>query len=220
MKRNRILTDPTFWVLIALNGYLVFRFYRQQDIFITLIFLYWSQSMLLGIFTTLDILTTRNPKPIETETPKVVTGLMKGGKPRISSARFFIAAFAGLHLFYLPFLFTMKSGRAPIDWEFFKYFFYLFLAGQIISFIQHKVQQSRHPEAPTPSPFTAFIRVLPMHLTIIFASFFTGGAVGIFLILKSVADVVMYTITKPTGNSKESDAASLIAQQTQNMQGF
>ncbi len=217
MKQKRILTDPTFWVLVALNGYLVFRFYKEKDIFVTLIFLYWSQSMLLGIFTTLDILTTRNPKPAAPEPAKVMTGLMKGEKPKISSAKFFFVAFAGLHLFYLPFLFTMKSGRAPIDWEFFKYFLYLFLAGQIISFIQHKVQQAKYPNAPTPSPFIAFIRVLPMHLTIIFASFFTGAAVGIFLILKSVADVVMYAITKPSGSSKESDAASLIAQQTQNM---
>jgi hypothetical protein len=217
MRRKKILTDPTFWVLIILNGYLLYRFYEQPELFMTLVWLYWSQSMLLGVFTILDLLTIKNAKPVTLTINKAFNSMRDDKKSKYSSVRFFFIIYGALHLFYSAFLLTMNKDHAPIRWEFFKYFFYAFLVGQVINFIQNKIQQRKQETDTAPIMFSPFIRVLPVHLIIIFSGFFPGRAMIAFLILKSVADVVTYVATKPAYKSRETDATLLTTQQNQTM---
>ncbi|MFI5195847.1 MAG: hypothetical protein ACHQD8_02040, partial [Chitinophagales bacterium] len=61
---------------------------------------------------------------------------------------------------------------------------------------------------------TPYIRILPMHLTILIPAFFHVSNLGVFLILKSIADVLMYIVTKPGGTSGDVDKALLALKQT------
>ena len=213
MKRKNIWLDPSFWVLIGVNGYLVYHYYHHPEIFTTLIWLYWSQSVLMGIFNFFDMLTlkimkpesiTVNEKPIKS--PTVVKGF---------SAVFFAFHYGFFHLVYFVFLASMKKS-GPIQWDFLKYFFFAFLVGQIINFIQHKIQQRKQQANLGTMFFTPYLRILPMHLTILLPNFIPVSGMGIFLILKSLADVGMYIVTKPSYQSRETDSAMLAVEQSMN----
>src|ERR1700746_555032 len=116
MKRKKLLSDPSFWILIVINGYLVYHYYQHPEIFATLIWLYWSQSMLLGLFTILDLLTVRNTTPITYKVDNVVRSLADDRRSRWSSAKFFIIVYGILHLIYLLFLLAGKKSYAPVQW--------------------------------------------------------------------------------------------------------
>lgn len=202
MKRKSILSDPSLWVLVGINIYLVYYYYHHPEIFTTLIWLYWAQSVLLGLFNFLDMLTVRKVKPGSIE----INGKVTTGDASLSGAGafFFLFHYGFFHLVYFIFITGMKRS-GPIQWDFLKYFFFAFLAGQIINFVQHKMQQRKQQVNLGTMFFIPYLRIIPMHLTILLPNFFPVSSLGIFLILKSIADVIMYIITRPAGKSKEAD---------------
>jgi Family of unknown function (DUF6498) len=197
-----MLSDPSLWVLIGINVYLIYYYYHHPEIFTTLIWLYWVQSVLLGLFNFVDMLTVRKVQPdsIKINGKKSTeSNLLKA-----PGAFFFLLHYGAFHFVYLIFIASMKRS-GPFQWEFFKYFFIVFLAGQIITFVQHKIQQRKTAVNLGTMFFLPYLRIIPMHLTIILPSFLGISNLGIFLILKSVADVLMYIVTRPRGNSAEAD---------------
>jgi Family of unknown function (DUF6498) len=214
MKRKKVLTDPGFWVLIGINVYLIIHYYNNPAIFTTLIWLYWSQSVMMGLFNAVDILTVRT---VQTE-PDKATGQPVSSmfKNRVRGALFFTVHYGFFHLAYLIFIATMKRS-GPFQWDFYKYFIMAFFVGQVINFVQHKIQQRRAASNIGTMFFVPYLRIIPMHLTILIPAFLNISNLGIFLILKSVADVVMYIVTKPAPNTRESNEAMLAAQQTMNI---
>lgn len=216
MKNKKIWNDLSFWILILANGYLVYYYYRQPTIFTTLIWLYWAQSVMLGAINILDILTVRKVNTHEqfkSEGKMVTTSFTR----RVPSALFFMLHYGFFHAGYFVFLLTMKKS-GPVQWDFFRYFLYAFLAGQIITFVQHKIQQQKEETSLSRLFATPYIRIIPMHFTIILSGFMATASMGIFLVLKSLCDVIMYIVTKPkrTG-SRDAEAAQLAAHQGMNM---
>ena len=222
MKVSSAFKDPSFWLLIGINTALVYQYYQHPEAFTTLIWLYWSQSIVMGFFTFLDILTA--PKLTPEEFAAVVAESVKNEENRklvkqvtkISSAFGFLFFFGVLHLFYLIFIATMKRS-GPFDWNMYKYFLCAFVAGQALTFIQHKIQQRKSRPNLGPSTLIPFVRLLPLHLTIILPTFLKVGDMGFFLIVRSVADIVMYVAAKPPTKSREMDATLLSTQQNMNM---
>src|SRR5579872_1091161 len=154
MKRRKIWTDPSIWVLVGVNAYLVYYYYQQPQIFTTLIWLYWAQSVSLGVFNFLDLLTVGkssepfivNEKPVS----QVVTTLIL--------AFFFALHYGIFHLVYLGFIATMKS-TGPFQWDLFRNFLFAFIAGQLITFIQHKLQQRKTKTNVGVMFFTPYLRI-------------------------------------------------------------
>jgi len=211
MKNKKIWKDLSFWVLLGVNGYLVWYYYQRPSIFGTLLWLYWAQSMLTGAFNVLDILTVRkvNTNEMVRENGRMVKSSFTR---RIPSALFFMFHFGFFHVGYFVFLYTIAKFNT-IDWVFLRYFFYIFLGGQIIGFIQHKIEQWNTETSLSKLFITPYIRIVPMHLTIICSTFFAAGTIGVFLVLKAFADVVMYIVTKPaTGNTRSTSATTTIQQ--------
>lgn len=231
MARRRILTDPGFWVLIGVNIYLVWYYYHTPEIFTTLIWLYWCQSVMMGIFNFFDMLTSRDPIPMQNSDPQFFdalsankhTAAVETPSPKIpwrsntGVSLFFLFHYGFFHFVYMIFLFTMKP-RYPINWDLFKYFLGAFFVGQVITFIQHKIRERKTQSNLGAMFFTPYLRILPMHLTILIPSFFHITNLGVFLILKAFADIVMYIVTKPRQvSSKVSDQAILASEQTMNL---
>jgi len=222
MKINKAFKDPSFWLLTGINAALVHQYYQHPEAFTTLIWLYWSQSIVMGFFTFLDILTA--PKITADEFAAIVaeTGIKEENRSfvkqvtKIGTAFGFLFFFSVLHLFYLVFIATMKKS-GPFDWNMFKYFLFAFVAGQVLTFIQHKIQQRKSRPNLGPSTLIPFMRVLPLHLTIILPTFLKVGDMGFFLIVRSIADIIMYIVSKPSSRSKEADATLLSTQQNINM---
>lgn len=230
MKRRPLFTDPGFWLLIGVNVYLVYHYYQHPEIFTTLIWLYWAQSVLLGIFNFFDMITTKRLIPLKNSEPNALEALTvqnpevtvesKGepgySKSNIGMALFFAFHYGFFHIVYMVFIATMKRS-GPFQWEFFKYFLIAFFVGQVITFIQHKIRQRTMSANMGAMFFIPYIRIVPMHLTILLPAFLGISNMGIFLILKSLADVIMYAVTRPGRNSKEVDATLMASQQTMNI---
>ena len=202
MDRKKTLLDPSLWVLIGVNLYLTWYYFQHKEIFTTLIWLYWTQSIMLGAFNILDMLTVRTVSPSKPGMPDFYTS-------RLRSSLFFLGHYGFMHLGYFIFLKQIKYAD-PIQWDLFKYFLYAFLFGQVINFIQHKIQQFKEPTDLGYLFILPYARIVPMHLTILIPAFLPITNWGVFIILKSIADVTMYIITSKTNKkSVELNKASL-----------
>ncbi len=213
MKQKQIFRDPGFWILLGINVYLVYYYYQTPRIFTTLIWLYWCQSVLIGLFNILDILTVRTIKVMADKSDSSNSSLFGS---RVKLAVFFMLHYGFFHLVYLVFVATLKP-RYPVNWAMFKYFLFAFLAGQIFTFVQHKIQQRKSASNMGVMFFVPYLRIIPMHLTILIPAFCHISNLGIFLILKAIADVIMYIVTKPSQNSRESNEALVATQSTMNI---
>ncbi len=210
MQRRSVFTDPSFWVLTAVNVYLVWYYYQHHEVFTTLIWIYWCQSALMGVFNFFDMLTVR----------KVAAQQSKDGAPSSDSfslkrpaAFFSLLHYGGFHLVYLIFVATMKRS-GPFDYALFKYCVLAFLGGQIIQFIQHKREQRTQATNLGTMFFIPYLRIIPMHLTILAPSFLKVSNVGVFLVLKCVTDMITYILTRRSYKDKNMDAAAMATQQS------
>ncbi|MCW3121913.1 MAG: hypothetical protein JWQ38_1405 [Flavipsychrobacter sp.] len=204
MDRKKALRDPALWILAGTNIYLIWYYFQRPEVFTTLVWLYWWQSVLLGVFNILDMLTIRKAAPLAKGTSDMFA--LKG-----PAAAFFLFHYGLFHLVYGIFLRTMKVS-GPFEWDLFKPFFIAFLFGQIISFVQHKIQQRKEPADLGRMFSIPYVRIIPMHLTILIPNFLPFTNLGVFVVLKSFADVLMYMITSKTNKkSVEMDKAALIS---------
>lgn len=214
MKRKKILKDPGFWILAGINIYLIWYYYHVPQVFTTLIWLYWCQSVMMGLFNCFDILTVRtietSPGPDGKEKPKLAL-------TRVGAAVFFAVHYGFFHFVYLMFITSGMKPKYPINWELFRYFMIAFFIGQVFTFVQHKIQQRKAASNIGAMFFLPYLRILPMHFTILIPAFFPGSHLGIFLILKGLADIAMYIATKPRPATRAVDETLLASQQTMNM---
>ena len=210
MDRKRTLLDPSLWVLIGINVYLTWYYYHQPGVFTTLLWLYWAQSVMLGLFNFLDMLTIRQAQAPDKET----SGIFAFKRP---AAFFFLFHYGFFHFVYFFFLLSMKSS-GPFQWPLFKNFLLAFIFGQVINFIQHKIQQRKQAANLGAMFFIPYLRIVPMHLTILLPNFLPISNLGIFVVLKSVADVLMYVVTNKTNKKdRTTNQAMLATNQSMNL---
>ena len=194
MKLNwrRILSDPSFWVLLIVNVYLVYYYEQRPQIFTTLIWLYWSQSVLYGLFNSLDMITSRK---IDVSGFKSDFAKTKSDRYIANASAFgFLLHYGFFHLVYFIFLFTLKR-TGPFEWDFYKRFLLVFVVSQVISFIQHKVQNRKRPANISNMFIIPYLRVVPMHLCILLPAFLKISNLTVFLVLKVITDIIMSVVT-------------------------
>ena len=189
---KKILTDPAFWLLLIVNCYLVYKYERTPQIFTTLIWLYFSQNILYGIFNYLDMSTVRD---IDLATIRENDNSTKSDKKIARDyAGGVLIFFLFFHFVYFIFLITMKPS-GPFEWEFYGKFLLMFLVFQIISFVQNKIQNRKKPAKILQMSFSPMTRVVPMHLCILIPAFLNVSHLTVFLVLKVIVDVVAYIST-------------------------
>jgi len=73
---RKIFTDPSFYTLILLNIFFIYEYKDDRKNYSTIIWVFWCQSVLIGVFNFLELLTTRtvnskgfimNDKPVDPE---------------------------------------------------------------------------------------------------------------------------------------------------------
>lgn len=190
---KRIFTDPAFLFLIAINAYCIWYYQNNPDEFNTVVFLYWGQSVLIGLFNFIDILTVKNIIPGSMEwNDKPVTNT---SKTKGCAASFFAMHYGFFHLAYGIFLLIFT--KLKIDFHFVLIGLVAFSMNLIIEFIRHKQWQATHSVNLGKMFFLPYIRIIPMHLMILGPVFLHWQASTIFLVLKTAADVIMYLVTSP-----------------------
>ena len=183
---KRYLTDINLWFLLGINIWSLLYYQAHPNDFNSVVWLYWGQSVLIGLFNFVDLLTIPAP-PIDGKLPQYFF------KSKGCSALFFLCHYQFFHLVYAVFLVSGK--RLDMHFILSALAFYAFNLG--IQFYQHKKAQSH--EAPDIGKmfFLPYLRIIPMHLMILLPAFFHVTPSIVFLFLKTLADIIMYLITSP-----------------------
>lgn len=190
---KRIIFDPAFLFLLAINVYCIWYYQTHPNEFYTIVFLYWGQSVLIGLFTFIDLLTVNN----------TITGSLEiNDKPLDNSSKangcaafFFLVHYGIFHIVYG--IFILVYSKLKIDFHFVLIGLAAFSLNLIIQFIKHKQWEKLNAVNLGAIFFLPYLRIIPMHLMILLPALFHWQASVIFLVLKTVADILMYIITSP-----------------------
>jgi hypothetical protein len=157
-----------------------------------IILLFWIQSVLIGIFNFLDMLTLKNfaGSNLKINGQPVVTA---SGNKAGCVAWFFAVHYGIFHLVYLFFLATLIDIK-KIDWQFVEISFFAMLAASIANFVQNKIRNKTQDVNIGAMFFMPYARIIPMHLVILAPAFLNISAPLLFLTLKTFADVIMHLV--------------------------
>ena len=186
---RKLASNYPLLLLLGFNLYFIWYYNRHPDGFKTLLLIYWFQSVAIGFFTFLQLLTT----PAE-QTTGLITD-QNTGKPigKGCGALFFAVHYGIFHLVYLVFLVVRDGG--PIDFLLLKISFFIILVAELMEFIRKRKAISVNKVNQGFAFFLPYLRIIPMHIMIVGAAFLNLSDVTIFLVLKTVADVGMYVLT-------------------------
>jgi len=207
---KNILSDPELYFLLLINGVMVWLYYHGQIDPVTVLWIFYFQNILIGIqyfirmmmlknFSTENY--TLNGKPV-TDPIKVKRGM----------AFFFALHYGAFHIVYFIFLVVMTAQAKYIHFD--SIYFNTAIAGFAVNTIfslVSQVKQDREVKASLSGiMFTPYLRVVPMHLFLIFgfsqqlqsananSSLMHMDPFTLFLLLKTLSDVLFYIITNKT----------------------
>jgi len=189
------------WSLILLNLLFIYEFKDDPRQYTSIIWLYWCQSVLIGVFNFFDMITLKNVD---------VSNWSFNGKPAtVKEAKgclpwFFLFHYGIFHLVYLVFLFA-DFRLSDTNFSYLKLALGGVVLQQIIHFTQNKIKYAQQPGNIGSMFFTPYLRIVPMHLTILLPKFLGWTPALTFLILKTVFDILGQLITTRYYWSKEEE---------------
>ena len=162
----------------------------------TVLWTYWTQSVIIGFFNFLRILSLKN---FSTDNFTINNQLaLPTHQTKVFTAFFFTFHYGFFHFIYAIFLFQFFNSGPPLDLN------YLFLGG-LIFFLNHffsyrhnKIIDEQKTQNIGQMMFAPYARIVPMHLIITLGAFIGQSTLLIFLLLKTTVDIVMHT-TKHLG---------------------
>jgi hypothetical protein len=186
---KRIASDWSLWFLILFNLYLIWYYQQNPSSFKTLVWLYWMQSVVLGLYNALDIFVVKNPDPASME----IDGKPADGSPRSRGCMglFFLVHYGGFHLAYAIFLLIQVHGH--FESNVFLLGMGLIFIDQTFSFFRRRAWQKQQTFINIGKIFFwPYLRIIPMHLMILGPAFLGWNHISIFLWLKAFTDVLMH----------------------------
>jgi hypothetical protein len=180
------------WTLVGANLLALVVAFSQGWLLAELMLIYWAQSVIIGAsyvmrIASLEKFSTKNfrinNRPVEPT-----------GKTKRQTAVFFVVHYGMFHFVYLAFIMQAVPFNLLFDFGF------VICTGAFA--FNHAYSYRYHRELDrqgTPNigtlMFTPYVRIVPMHLTILLGSFIAGsGGLVLFGVLKTVADAVMHVI--------------------------
>jgi len=200
-------SDGSVWSLIATNGFALAIALHQGWSPASLMILYWAQSVAIGAANVFRILALdrfstenfrMNNRPVD-PTPST----------KRQVATFFAVHYGFFHAGYLVFLLAEAHGERLIDF----WFWACAAAFALNHFWSYHYNRDLDRQG-TPNigtlMFTPYLRIIPMHITIIAGGLLAPGATGLLLFgaLKTVADVAMHAVEHAQLKKVRAPAAS------------
>lgn len=184
-----MLSNPSLLFLIAGNLFCIWYFERHPDDFATVVWTYWFQSVIVGLFNFLFLLTVKNhdASNLKMET-KPVTSENKG-----CAAWFFLVHYGFFHLAYGVYL-LIDFGVRLLDFKLLLIGVVAFFLESILHFIRQKQIESRIISQIRSLFFLPYLRILPMHLMILLPAFLGWKPSLLFLVLKMGSDVLSFLL--------------------------
>ncbi len=185
---KRYTNNPFFWLLLLGNLYCIWYFSNYSNGFVTVVWIYWMQSIIIGLFNFIDLLTIKqydaagfkvNEQPL--------TEKNKGCLPW-----FFLLHYGMFHFVYMIFL-GVQLGFG-VDRLFLLVGVGAFLLEALMAFIRRKQAEETLRFNMGGLFFLPYLRVVPMHLMIMGPAFLGWQPSVIFLVLKTIADMLSFMI--------------------------
>lgn len=182
--------DPGLWFLLILNSYFVYYYLEHPDGFHTIVWVFFVQSLLIGVFNFFTLLSIKDPDPKSLSLNQTPISKNSMG----CAAFFFLFHYGFFHFVY--FIFLLVDFRKGINFEFVLISAGLFILESTIHFMRSKRSLSQSKTNVGLLFFIPYLRIIPMHLMILLPSFIGIRSSVIFIILKTGADVGMYLLTR------------------------
>jgi hypothetical protein len=183
--------DTSLWILILTNGATIYVALSRNWSLLTIMIVYWVQSVIIGTFNFFRILSlrefsTENFYINDRQAPPTE-------KTKHSTAYFFAFHYGFFHAIYALFLLT-NAGSVNV--------LYILTGGLIFvvdhffSFRYNRKRDEKKKRNIGTLMFFPYARIIPMHLVIVFYGVFLsgGGPLIAFLGLKTAADALMHII--------------------------
>lgn len=186
---KRYLGNPFFLLLLAGNFYCIWYFQNHVNGFATVVWIYWLQSIIIGFFNFIDLLTIKNYDSGNFEVNgRPLTEKNKGCLPW-----FFAVHYGFFHVGYAIFL-LIQFGMRTVDSTFLLIGVAAFLMDSLSNFIRRKRAEQDVKFNMGSLFFLPYLRVIPMHLMIMVPAFTGLQPSVVFLVLKMLADVFAYIL--------------------------
>ncbi len=160
-----------------------------------IIWVYWAQSIIIGFFNFKRIL---HLKQFSTENFRIND---RPVEPTVGTKRyvavFFAVHYGFFHLVYMVFLLAEWSNLSMLDAAGVAVCVIMFIFNHRFSFKYNLEQDLNRKPNIGRIMFFPYIRIIPMHLTIILGGLLAGDSIGaliLFLMLKTIADLIMHQI--------------------------
>jgi len=187
---QKILRDPSLWALLLLNLLFIYEYRNDPTQYTSIIWLYWCQSVLIGVFNFLDMITLKNVNADITINGKPATARQaKGCLPF-----FFLIHYGIFHFVYLIFLFV-DFKLSDTNFSYLKFALAGVFLQQVIHFVQMKTKFAETSRSIGSMLISPYLRIVPMHLTILLPKFLGWTPALTFLILKTAFDIIGHLIT-------------------------
>lgn len=173
-------------MLLASNIYCIWYFNSHSNGFVTVVWIYWLQSVIIGFFNFVDLLTIKNYDAGDTK----INGQPLTEKSRGCLPWFFAMHFGIFHLVYMIFIAVYLG--INVDKRFFLIGVAAFLSESLAAFIRQKNAEQQIKFDIGSIFFLPYLRVIPMHLMIMSSVFLSVQPSVIFLVLKTIADILSY----------------------------
>ena len=110
---RKSIQEPSFWLLIAANLFCLYYYSVNPDGFKTIVWVYWIQSVFIGLFNFIDLLTVKNPDP---KSFSINDAPIDGSfKAKGCASLFFLFHYQFFHLAYGIFILIKVKGKCTTD---------------------------------------------------------------------------------------------------------
>ena len=187
---RKLLKDPTLLILLLGNLWCIYYYTQYTQGFNTIVWIYWCQSVIIGLFNALDLFTLQDYDPGDMRlNDKPITAANKGCLPL-----FFMVHYGIFHLVY--FVFIAAKYHKGTDFQLILISIAVLLIEGIIAFRRAKQNEKVFKTNIGVMFFLPYLRIVPMHLMILVPAFLHITPSIVFLILKTGADLLFYSISK------------------------
>lgn len=191
-KFKNYLLDSSSISLLSSNFIIIILAVAQRWEIATVLWVYWMQSIIIGIFQFLRILSL---KQFSTENFKINNQPVKPTtNTKIFTAFFFTFHYGFFHFIYAIFL-TSVVAKTPENFLSILIGSAIFFLNHLYSFIHNKINDEKLTPNIGKLMFAPYIRIVPMHLVIIVGAILGNQAKLIFFLsLKTLADLITHII--------------------------
>jgi len=187
--RRNLFGEPSLWFLLLSNLATIFFATKENWNLLTIMWIYWFQSITIGFFNFIRILQL---KEFSTE------GFEINGQPaqptqgtKISTAFFFLFHYGFFHFVYIIRIFYGNTPN-PAELKYILLTALLFFINHLFSYFYNRPRDTKKQNIGS-LMFYPYARIIPMHLTMLSGSAFVD-ALPLFLVLKTFADCIMHIV--------------------------